>query len=67
MPLVRCPHCGPRTFSIESWADLDHCPRCGRPLASRDPRAIEDQVRERLYGRRRTPGIRATRSTGTDR
>jgi hypothetical protein len=35
MPLIRCSHCGEDAFSIEGWADLDHCPSCGRPLARR--------------------------------
>jgi sarcosine oxidase delta subunit len=33
MPLVNCPYCGKRTFTISGWADLARCPSCGRPLA----------------------------------
>lgn len=38
MPLMHCPHCGAQNFTIESWADLDHCTTCGKPLGERDPR-----------------------------
>jgi hypothetical protein len=33
MPLINCPHCGERTFTISGWADLDRCPSCDKPLA----------------------------------
>jgi Zn-finger nucleic acid-binding protein len=33
MSMVICPHCGARVFTITGWADLDHCPDCGRVLA----------------------------------
>jgi len=32
MPLMHCPHCGARNFTMEGWEDLDHCASCGKPL-----------------------------------
>jgi DNA-directed RNA polymerase subunit RPC12/RpoP len=32
MSVVRCPHCGAKNFTIESWEDLDRCSSCGKPL-----------------------------------
>jgi hypothetical protein len=35
VPLIDCPHCDKKTFTISGWADLDRCPGCGKPLARR--------------------------------
>lgn len=37
MSIITCHHCGERIFTISGWADLDHCPSCGRVLARQDP------------------------------
>jgi hypothetical protein len=37
MAITTCHHCGERVFTITGWADLDHCPSCGRVLARQDP------------------------------
>ena len=37
MSLVRCPYCGAKNFTIESWEDLDHCSSCGKPLGKGGP------------------------------
>jgi tRNA(Ile2) C34 agmatinyltransferase TiaS len=50
MPRLRCPHCGWQTFSVSGWSELDRCPRCRRPFAKRDPRAVERRVWDYLYG-----------------
>jgi ribosomal protein S27E len=50
MPAIKCPHCGLTTFTIRGWADADTCPSCGSSLQEPDPRAMEEQVVERLYG-----------------
>jgi Zn-finger nucleic acid-binding protein len=57
MSTIVCPHCGERVFTISSWADVDHCPECGRVLAPDG--AIEGKVREQIQreaGRFRQPG-----------
>ena len=50
MPSTRCPHCGKATFTFRGRQDVNTCPRCGRSLASVDPRETERAVREKLYG-----------------
>jgi hypothetical protein len=32
MPLMHCPYCGAKNFTMEGWEDLDHCSSCGKPL-----------------------------------
>ena len=46
MTVVVCQDCGEHVFTITGWSDLDHCPACGRTLASQD--SIERGVREEL-------------------
>ena len=48
MPLMHCPHCGAKNFTMEGWEDLDHCSSCGKPLAEQE-------------GSRADAGDRATR------
>lgn len=52
MPILRCPHCGSRTFSIEGWTDLDHCASCGRRLADASPDNLATRVRDTLHDRK---------------
>ena len=46
MTVVVCQDCGEHVFTITGWSDLDHCPACGRTLASQD--SIERGVHEEL-------------------
>jgi hypothetical protein len=41
MPLMHCPHCGAKNFTMEGWEDLDHCSSCGEPLGEPVPSAVE--------------------------
>ena len=62
MTMIICPHCGERVFTISGWADVDHCPECGRVLAPEG--AIERKVRERIQreaGRFRKAGPSSSR------
>ena len=45
MSLVCCPHCG-SSFTVLGWEDLDHCARCGKPLATQNPRPARERVQE---------------------
>lgn len=47
MTVVTCPNCGERVFTITGWADLDHCPACGRILApeGRIGKDVREQIR----------------------
>jgi hypothetical protein len=36
MPLMHCPHCGAKNFTMEGWEDLDHCSSCGKPLGEQE-------------------------------
>jgi ribosomal protein S27E len=47
MPVVTCANCGERVFTITGWADLDHCPACGRVLApeGRIAKDVREQIR----------------------
>jgi hypothetical protein len=59
MATALCPHCGERNFTIEGWADLDHCSRCGRRLARKDLRPVNELLAE--YLREVRPGTGAER------
>jgi ribosomal protein S27E len=53
MPLTRCPSCGNSSFTFARRPYVAHCPNCGKPLNDyQDTTAIENEIRERLYGRR---------------
>ena len=53
MPLIRCPKCGKSAFTFARRAYIASCPECGAPLTGRqDTTLIEEEIRDRLYGRR---------------
>jgi hypothetical protein len=45
MSMMMCIHCKERVFTIVGWADVDHCPECGRVLT---PGAIQRRVHEQV-------------------
>ena len=59
MPLMRCPHCGAKNFTMEGWEDLDHCSSCGKPLGELERDAVDaadHATRGRKAGRRKSLG-----------
>src|SRR5215211_4570944 len=59
VPLMRCPHCGAKNFTMEGWEDLDHCSSCGKPLGELERNAVDAAdyaARGRKAGRRQSLG-----------
>lgn len=61
MPMVTCPHCGERTFTIAGWAAVDRCPSCGKPLGT------EEAPEDRALGKRRAEWVRRFQRPGAGR
>jgi hypothetical protein len=52
--MIRCTDCGKGTFAFARRDYVATCRACGAPLTNRqDTSAIESEIRNRLYGRRR--------------
>ena len=49
-PGIRCERCGKRLYRFPSDQRPAACPACGYPLGGWDDRAVEEEVRTRLYG-----------------
>lgn len=65
MPLMHCPHCGAKNFTMEGWEDLDHCSSCGKPLGEQE--ASRADVGERAARiREKSNGLRNVGQGGRD-
>jgi hypothetical protein len=70
MPYVNCKRCGLRAYSAARWSHVDRCPHCDEVLTRRpakrltmpfDQVAVEERIRERLYGGPRSASADAIR------